>query len=249
MTMNLEKKLAALYAEYAKEREALLFEHTVLTSLPEYARAYESRVHHYPLYGHEASVKWAYDFHRYDPEGKKPPQPTLELLARLADDLLPVPLVLVRDGCVSFRTAVHVEAMPEDKKARFDSVVPVAPFTARVSAFQQRTLTVEWVTTLAGRPVEVEFVLPLPESIGHMDVRFSNYMGGRRVCHCRFAPSAALRTLYRGDKPVADLAQPIKWASGSEDVPNDFTLYWDAIDNDVPTAVDLAAALLKAERA
>jgi hypothetical protein len=190
-------------------------------------------------------VKWAYDFYRYDPEGKKPPQPDLELLARLADDLLPVPLVLVRDGCVSFRTAAHVDGLTVEKKDRLDSIVPIAPFTARLSAFQRRTLTVEWVTTLTGRPIEVEVVLPLPQSAGNLDMRFSNYMGGRRVSVCQFTPNAVLQTLYRADRPVADLAQPIKWASGSEDVPNDFTLYWDAIDNDVPTAADLAAALLK----
>jgi hypothetical protein len=243
--MNFDEDLADLDREYARKHDELLFGHTVLTALPEYARAYEPRLHAYPLYGHEASFKWAYDFYRYDPEGKKAPQPDLELLAKLGMDLPPVPLVLVRDGCVSFGTVAHVDGLAAEKKDRLDSVVPIAPFTARVSAFQQRTLTVKWVTTLAGRPVEVEFVVPLPTSAGHLDIRFSNHMGGRRVSVCQFTPNATLHTLYRGDRPVADLAQPIKWASGSEDVPNDFTLYWDATDKDVPTAADLAAVLLK----
>lgn len=242
--MDLEKKLADLEARYAKEREALVKEHAVRSALPSYAEDYKPRVHFHSLYGRDASVSFKYDFFAY---GKDVKQPDLSLLEQLAKDLPAVPLVKVYNGCTSFRTKAHVEALPETDKERWESETDIAPFTVKVSAFQQQTVEISWITQLAGFMVEVEVTLPLPASVGRFDIAISKHMGGKRIARCDFSLGESLRELRRQtadmDEAIAG-AERVKWASGSPETPNDFTFYWTPYRDDVPPAVsDLVSAL------
>jgi hypothetical protein len=241
--MNLEHALAKLDADHAKKREELVRTAALLDALPEWAKVREPRVFFHCLYGRQVSVKWEWDFYAY---GKDAWQPDLDFLLKLAEALGPaLPVVLVRDGCLSFRLAEHVEALPEEKKERWESEQPVSPFLVKLSAFQHRTAEISWTVRLAGLACEVEVVLPRLDDFGKLDLVMRNKMGGRIVERCAFNPAERLITLDRDGEPLAEMQSPIKWARGSEDTPNDLTLYWVDLRDDRPAApADLARALL-----
>jgi hypothetical protein len=71
------------------------------------------------------------------------------------------------------------------------------------------------------------------------------------VTRCSFSPADRLHCLYGPDgEPLAQLESPIKWASGSREVPNDHTLYWVALgDETQPTVTDLVRAMQAEEAA
>lgn len=243
--MDLRKALADLDAKHAAEREKLVKTAAVLDALPDYAREYNPRVFFHSLYGREATIYFEHDFYSYGKKDVK--QPDLALLERLANDLPAVPLVRVKDGCMSFRTAAHVDAMPEDKKERWEEEIGVAPFLLKLSAFQHSTAEIEWVTVIAGLPVEISFKVPLTPNIGAVSVRYVEFRGGRRVNKCEASITESLRELRRTtadlDENIAG-SDRIKWASGSQDVPNDFTYFWIAYREDVPpTVADLVNAI------
>jgi hypothetical protein len=241
--MNLDQELAKLEAEHAKRRDELIRTAALLDALPEWAKVREPRVYFHNLYGRQVSMKWEWDFYAC---GKEVWQPDLDFLLRLAEALGPaLPVALVRDGCLSFRLAEHVEALPEEKKGRWDSETPVSPFLVKLSAFQHRTAEISWTVRLAGLACEVEVVLPRLDEFGMLDLVMRNKMGGRVVEQCVFHPTGRLTTIYRDDEPLAEMQSPIRWARGSEDTPNDFTLYWVNLRDDRGAEpADLARALL-----
>jgi hypothetical protein len=241
--MNLNEELACLDAEHAKKREELIRTAALLDALPEWAKVREPSVFFHSLYGKQVSLKWAWDFYSY---GKDTWQPDLDFVLKLAEYLGPaLPLVLVRDGCLSFRPAEHVNALPEEKKGRWDSETPVSPFLVKLSAFQHRTAEISWTVRLAGLACEVEVVLPRLDEFGKLDLIMRNKLGGRVVERCVFHPTERLTTLHRDEEPLAQMESPIRWARGSEDTPNDFTLYWVNLREDRPAQpADLARALL-----
>jgi hypothetical protein len=248
--MDLDRALAELDAKHAKERDNLIRTKAVLDALPPFALDREPRVFFHKLYGRECSIKWEHDYYRYDPEGKKPPQPDLPFLAQLAEALGPaLPVVLVRDGCLSFRLAEHVEALPEEEKERWDSEQQVSPFLLKVEVYQQHTAEVSWTVRLAGIACEIEVKLPFSPAFGRLDVQYKDRMGGREVVRCEFKPADALTTLFRDQEPLAQLERPIKWASGGPQYPNSFTAHWCDLRPDTPPApVDLARALVGAAK-
>jgi hypothetical protein len=160
-----------------------------------------------------------------------------------------LPVVLVRDGCLSFRLAEHVEALPEEKKERWDSEQQVSPFLLKVEVFQQHTAEVSWTVRLAGIVCVIEAKLPFSPAFGRLDVQCKDRMGGREVVRCEFKPGDALITLFRDQEPLAQLERPIKWASGGPQYPSSFTAYWCDLRPDTPPApADLARALVGAAK-
>ncbi len=242
---NLNKRLADLDADYQKKRSELLQEDAILSALPSWAAERKPHLHFYPLYGKDCSVAWQHDFYRYDPTNSKPPQPDLALALRLAEALPSRPLTMVRDSCLSFQSAAHVAALPEEKKAHWQAETAIAPFLARVSGYQQRTVEFSWLTPLAGLVCEVKVKLPLPQKLGSLDIVIRDVKGGRRVERCQFRPGNAIIDLQRDGETLAQVQTPIKWASGTADVPNDFNLYWINLREDkTAEPADLFRALL-----
>jgi hypothetical protein len=241
--MNLEQELAKLDAEHAKKRDELIRTAALLDALPEWAKVREPGVYFHNLHGRQVTLKWAWDFYAY---GKQVWQPDLDFLLKLAEALGPaLPVVQVRDGGLSFRLAEYVEALPQEKKERWEEERPVAPFLVKLSAFQHRTAEISWTVRLAGLAVEIEVVLPRLDEFGKLDLVMRNKMGGRVVERCVFSPSDRLITLARDDEPLAEMQSPIRWARGSEDTPNDFTLFWVNLREDkTAEPADLARALI-----
>ena len=238
-------EMADLEAKHAKEREELKRKLEIRAEL--YDVGVPWRIHVYQLYGAVAGVQIAYPWFDYS---AKEPKPTLDTVRLAALHHPPVGMVRVKDGCMSFRSKEHVDALPEDKKERWEEELDVAPFLVEVDAFQHHSASFEWYTKLKnGALVRVEIELPLMRELGQYDIkrRGPDYIEARPIESCRFFPDAArLTTLFHGPEPVAQLEAPIRWASGSPTTPNKFTLYWLALREDMtPTVGALVEALSK----
>lgn len=240
---DLAAELAELDKDHDRKRQELTNEYAVRAALPPYAAEYKTRVHFHSLYGMDCSVNIDHDFYSYSKEAK---QPDLALVARLGADLPPLPLVMVRDSCLSFRSKEHVEGLPEESKARWESETDVCPFLVKISGFQQRTAEFSWLTRIAGMVAEVELKLPLPAKLGKLDIVMKDIKGGRVVERCNFSPSPDLDPIFHDEEPLGQLERPIRWGRGSNDTPNDFTLYWIPLrDDKQATIADLVAQLIK----
>jgi hypothetical protein len=263
MARDYEKKRHDLAADYEKKRGALDREEEIAGALPPaVADDLEWMYHDHRLYGHVGSLHVRHNF--YDYAGRQP-QPTLATVRALAEALPSVePLILVRDGSLSFREGSHVAALPEAKKERWTEETIVAPFTVKVSGFQHYTYTITWPAWAAGHLIEVSVELPLPflhdaatadNHIGRLHISYKDIkggrdiMGGRVVERCEFKPADALIDLFRNHESVAQLQRPIRWASGSPETPNDYTLYWLPLRDwetepaHRPTVLDLVTAI------
>lgn len=237
-------ELEKLRKKHAEEEAALLQELEIKAALPDMGVPW--RLHVYPLYGAVGSAKIEYGWFDY---GKEKPQPSLDTVRLAAGLLPPEPLVKVKDGCLSFRPKAHVESLPEEKKSRWQEEQEIAPFTVKVSAFQRQSAEVEWNTRLkSGKLLRVEIVVPLPDKLGRF--RIERQRGPlaveQAITRCEFnVETARVHTLFDGPEPVAELAQPIRWAAGDVTTPNDFTLYWVELRDDwrPTTAARLVEAL------
>lgn len=238
-------ELADLEAKHAKEREELKRKLDIRAEL--YDVGVPWRIHVYQLYGAVAGVQIAYPWFDYS---AKEPKPTLDTVRLAALHHPPEPMVRVKDGCLSFRSKAHVDALPEDKKERWEEELDVAPFKVDLDAFQRHSATFEWFTRLkSGTLVRMEIELPLMRELGHYSIRHRGpeYIENRPIESCTFTPDAArLTTLFHGPEPVAQLESPIRWGTGSNTTPNKFTLYWTVLRDDMtPTVGALVEALSK----
>jgi hypothetical protein len=234
-----------LKAGHARELAELELKLAIQKALPDLGIPW--RVHVSELYGTVASASIEYDFFG---TRRDQAQPTLETVTAAGMALPGVPLVLVRDGCLSFRPLPHVEAVPEEKKERWKEELQVCPFVVRLSAFQRHTAEFDWVARLSlenhGESlVRVRIRIPTPPELGRLNVSYSDYMGGRRVKDCRLSIGEAAHVIYRDGNSLAGLESPIRWASGSAETPNDFTLYWVAYGDELVNVSDLVETVIK----
>lgn len=194
---DLHSDLAKLQAKFEEDKRKLILTHDIHQHLPDVG--IDWRIHIHSLYGSVASVEIRHNFYQLSTDKRR--QPAWDDVRRIADALPPLPMFLVKDGCTSFR-------------ATSDKGNPICPFLVEVDAFQQHTDSVEWYAMAGERVVRVSVVLPHNPKLGQWDIRWKNYVGGKRVDRCEFSPS------------IAPAPQRIKWGTGSDDVPNKFTLYW-----------------------
>lgn len=247
--MDYAARLQELDEEYAKKRAELQLESEIMSLLPAYTQNYKSMFVVYQLWNERASIKFQHDFYSLSTEEKQ--QPTLEFGAQLAADLPAEPCVLVKDGgMLRFMNKAWWESLPADhrEKQHVTEVVDVCPVQVRLDAYQQPTAEISWQTVLADKLIGVDLVLPLSHQFGHVDVKYENYMGGRRVKYCECRPAANLETLFAEEQPVAKLATPIRWGRGSDDVPNQFTLYWTPLNTELVCGPAQLFQALQAER-
>lgn len=237
-TANQRTEIEELKAKHARELAELELKLEIRAALPDVGMPWQ--VHVSELYGTVASVSIEYDFYGIR---KGEPQPTLETVRAIGLALPGVPLVKVRDGCLSFKAMPYVEALPEAKKERWQEELEVCPFTVKLSAFQQHTAEFDWVAKVAERLVRVRVKIPTPRELARLEVQYSNYMGGRRVRDCRVLIGDKSHVIYRDGNSLAGLESPIRWASGGPETPNDFTLYYVNYGGESATVADLVNTL------
>jgi len=233
--------LDQLKAKHAKELREFAVKDGIREVLPDVG--FDWKIYISKLYGTSAHVAIEHDFYAY-PRDK--PQPTLETVRTIAEQLPPEPLSWLRDSCLSFPLTSYVESLPDvvcDRAA----IWSITPFTVTVDAFQQQTVSFKWTTKILGQFVDVKCVLPLSDKIGRYRIERKGRHEQGDIKRCTFDVNHNfMGRIETVDDILAELQPPIKWSTGSADVPNRFTLYWVDYGPDVQaTVVHLVDALLK----
>lgn len=199
-------------------------------------------VHLHSLYGTVATVSYGDQYARYGSEDGL----TLAEALKLAEALPGVPLVAVRDGCLSFLPLPYVETLPEKDKERWDSETQVCPVLAKIEGLNGPRLHLEWTTDL--RDVGLVRVVcefsSLPPTVASYSARRKNYMGGFRYesPQTRCADQCYNVTDEAGEI-VAEVQHPIFWWS-SDDCPKPVTYFWvDVHTTGRTTAADMLRAM------
>ncbi len=192
------------------KRAQLVRELAVLDKLGNIFDGYEEpMVHFSKLYGRTGVIHFRHNEYSSIRKGKNPDR---ALFAALLAAFPPsVQTVRVKDGCTSFRP--DIDANNIEKADLYDAFGVLV----RVQTYQSRTATFAWWHGFDGELWEIEISFPWHQTdLGVLDMRASHYGGNGPVAswdRCEL-------------KPKHD-AQRIRWSSGSADVPNSFTLYWD----------------------
>lgn len=199
-------------------------------------------VHLHNLYGTVASISYGNAYARYGSDTGL----TLAEALTLAEKLPGVPLVAVRDGCLSFRPLPYVEAMFEADKERWESETQVCPVLAKIEALHGPQLRLEWTTDL--RDVGLVRVVcefsSLPPTVATYSARRKNYMGGFRYESPQVkCADQCYNVTDEAGEIVAEVQHPIFWWA-SDECPKPVTYYWvDVHTTGRTTAADMLRAM------
>lgn len=223
-------KLKALAARHAQERANLQLQLSLEASLPDVGLV--PRVHAgVGCYGDVARIQYGDSY-------SHSPMPMLEQALALAEALPGVPLVQVRDGCLSHQTRHYYDALPEAKRDRVQSELDVCPWLCQWSPWPNGHLALEWHAALASVgqvSVRVLLARQCPTWFGTYSARRVDYRGGYRWENCQLAlNTGAIGLVFRDGEPLAEVQTPIRWAAGGPEYQNNFTAYWINYRNDRP---------------
>jgi hypothetical protein len=201
---TLEEKIAKIRANAAEEEAKAVKGETILGLLPDWAlECNHTSPFWHRLYGHEVSIKWRANRYSSLPGGSAP---DLEFVKRLAAEFPPLPMVLVEDGCKSFRQA--------NASGDRGTITPVAPFVVRVDLNDGCLILITWESMVGEFCAQLTVAVPMPSRFGHADTQRSREIHGRSIVE-----RCNLVVKVPG-------ARSIKWARGSNEYYNDFTVYW-----------------------
>lgn len=236
------ERLAALEASQAKAREQFEREEAIAEAFHGFA----GRAHSYPLYGKIGTFKVGDDLGSYSSPGLS----DLATAAALAALYPAAPLVIIKDGCTSIRTAAHAAGLPDEKVTEER---PICPWWVEIKPYsphggrRQTVAKLCWVAETPAGAVAVEVLLPLLKSIGRVEVAFNRPMNAPKCTKCE------LYMNHDGCGDVCDnragVDQRIKWGTGGPEYPNDFTLTWTAHGEEAPTPAEFVAHLIGKEGA
>jgi hypothetical protein len=213
-------KVESLKADYAKKLAQAEQEDAITARVPPGGRVF---VH--SLYGEVASVKYG-DIYRHEDAC------TWDEAKRLVRALPPVALTMVRDGCLSFRPAEHVDSLSESSKERWQEESAVSPVLMHIEGFQGPTLTLSWVSRVPDVGlVRVDCVMGnmlQHRGLGTYSAKRVEYQGGFRYERAKFTPADGLHTIHdiEDNGPAVQLESPIVWASGGPEYPSRITCYF-----------------------
>ena len=209
--MSAVERVKAAYAAKLAEAEQ---EDTLNAKIPE-----GGRVHLYPLYGRVGGVRYGDNLMC----GRD--AVSWECARELVRALPPVSLTEVRDGCLSFRPTSYVDALPEEKKARWESETRVSPVLLHVD---KGFASLEWTASVEGIGlVDVKVDLGyLPAKIGRYNAKRVEFRGGFRYERATFTPGEEMHALHdETGRAVAQLEAPIRWCT-SDETPGRLTCYF-----------------------
>lgn len=226
---TLEQEIQDLKDKHAKAERELEQKHAVIAALGSIANGYdEPKINHFPLYGSVGSIGFDVPFSSYTAKGKAPDR---ALLAKLLETFAPVSRVQVRDGCLSNRPNFSIltsETQERERGRRYNGataddwkgeLLDICPVTVDIDEIDRMgKASFQWFAYLPGGlyRFDVEFSL-YSVNLGKLETRrryadsAHNYPVGWDVC--QFHPTCG--------------AQAIRWAAGSSEYPNHFTLWWD----------------------
>lgn len=222
MTQNLQAEIDKLTQQHEQKIAELKREHEVRALLGEQIDGYEPpSIHFYPLYGARGSITFKGCPYESIRKGKAP---DADLLRYLLATFPPLPCVKVNDGCTSFRPDLGESYSREDRAVdEYDCFGVIV----RVETHQEHTAKIEWYTSLGGEIWKIAVSVPwYATDFGQLDMAAKRWPDGKviRWERCELRPKHD--------------AQRIRWASGSSEYPNEFTLYW---DRDTGASLDFPA--------
>jgi hypothetical protein len=212
-----EQELLELSAKQAADILALKAKHAVLGLLGDLITGYQPPfVHYSKLYGTKGSLNFGHCQYDSIREGKNPNR---ALLAALLAKFPPLPKVLYKDGCTSFRWEGGITE--KDKQAEAEgrtNITEVYPVIIKIETAQSQTAKFCWCADLGGLGVwSIVVEIPLhATTLGLLYLDAKRWPDGKiiRYTQCEFRPS----------NPAV---QVITWASGGQEYPKTFTLYTD----------------------
>lgn len=195
-------------------------------------------IHVSELYGIVASVSLTPSYLGYsDPDERC----TLQDITRLLEQFPPVECVMVRDGCVSFRTREFMQDWLDGKPQEHQAgdarhirdsaqVDPVAAVTVKVepghSTGQQ--VSVRWPTRLpSGDVVEIDADLKPSEHPVRIDINARHDRSSGKLIEVLSCKLEVTNPRFFKDRHI-------KWGTGGSEYANSFTLYWDMPDVPYP---------------
>lgn len=215
------EKRQAIRGDAAKERKELRALEGLAKVWPEDVPL--SAVHVNSLYGTVASLRIGSDYQAY---GHPDDRLDMPAVARLLDKFPPVVTWKVSDGCLSFRPDADVtdaEAMGDKAEQVWGVRLDIEP-GINSGGHSQR---VHWFANVGGLLVRIEAVLapsayPVAVKVNaRRDRRTGKVL---EVIECSIDTAPSFPGHFWIDKRV-------RWAAGSHEYANKFSLYWLAIDD------------------
>ncbi len=195
---TLKEKLNTLKEKHDQEKTNIIKEDFILKSMP----IEPNRVHIYELYGTVASVHFGDDF-RDNGINKT-------TLIKLLKELPAESMYLVNDGCQSFRAT-------KDQNERAENI-EVNPINIKIKNFNGTSLEFNWYYKLDNKQlIRIDAIITdqaIIPKIANISYNKVDFRGGSRIDNVCLFKQNAFKNF-----------QHIRWASGSNEYVNDFTLY------------------------
>lgn len=177
-------------------------------------------IHFHTLYGVVAGVTFGSDYQAYGLEDNRQ---TMQQVADLLEKYPPVPVWKISDGCTAMRPDWNVS----DDEAMKDNAEKIWGVMLRTDYVSGQTQKVSWYTEIDGVRLKITAVLRpdnFPVRID-MNARRDRRTGKvLEIMHCNLEQNPAFHGHFWMD-------QRIRWASGSREYANPFSLYWLSIDD------------------
>jgi len=233
---TLKDKIAALTAKHEQEQQNLVREailHEILRAAV--GTSYQPpSIHFHDLYGSKGSISYG---ERYGWNTAYSATPIGHADRKLFSDLLsafpPVPIVEYRDSCLSFRAAIGDLAPENDPKLERVDLSDRHGITVKIDSSESKA-EFKWFAYVDETlyTFSIHFHLDELDGLGTLSMKARHYGAHGPIAsweYVRFFPS----------EPNATVT---KWASGSREYPNDFTLSW---DTDSGSEIDFLAMVKK----
>jgi hypothetical protein len=160
--------------------------------------------------------------------------------------LSPIAVTLVRDCSCSFRPTEIVNSISKKDKEKWKSEDSVCSVWFDIKWLQLSNsvshtpcLIANWFANIENIGiVRVHVYLGHPVKIDDVQAHREEYKGGFRYENTRFSPAEKMRRIYTATgECVANIPNHILWGRGSDQVPNDITIYYDRINTVDPKVV------------
>jgi len=209
-----------LKKKHAEELAKAEREDALLKTLENMGAPQPSMVFQHSLYGSEGSIVYGNTFAGYYDKSPFTLQDALEV----AEALPPIPLVYVKDGCVSIRSREHVDSIPEEKKEQWQQEEDIGAVKIEADGFG---VNVKWETRIGDDRWSVCCEFP-PHKFRtlHAKAHRVKYRGGFRYDHKTVSVPDTFTPVYAEDEatPLGE-ARPVRFWSDETSIGNHVVVF------------------------
>ncbi len=216
-----------LKAEYEAKLAELETKEKLVATLPDDLKP--SMVHVYALHDNIGSLTFGESFSR------NKDKVSLETLAQLLETFPPLPTVKAKGTFTRFITEAFANSDANKEKGR-ETIEAIFPVTFKTNSVADYSVKAEWFTKIDGNVWSVDAYLENPSSLINVRARRLELMGGYKYVESTLSVN-----------PVLGQWDKIKWGRGSEEWPNDFTVYHAPINENPVAWIDNVTKNLEAK--